>query len=53
MNAVEWKGDVWIMRIATAERMRELDREAIEGEGIASLTRMETAAAALADRAMV
>jgi len=53
VNAVEWKGDVWIMRIATAERMRELDREAIEGEGIASLTLMENAAAALADRAMV
>ena len=40
------------MHIATAARMRELDRAAIEDCGISSLTLMENAAAALADQAM-
>lgn len=40
------------MRIATAARMRDLDRQAIETGGISSLELMEHAAEALAERAM-
>ena len=40
------------MYIATAARMRELDRQAIEERGIPSLKLMEHAAAALTDQAL-
>ena len=40
------------MRIATAARMRDLDRQAIETGEISSLELMEHAAEALAERAM-